>query len=301
MNNHKPLFNQVTIIGVGLIGGSLALAGREQGIFNRVIGMGRNPGNLKKAKELGVIDDYALESEEGVRNADLVVIATPVSAIVPCIKNVAPHLKEGATISDVGSVKQEIVEQVDALDLQKIHFVGGHPIAGTENSGVEAAFPALFRGRKCCLTPSDKTNPAALEEIKRLWESLGSTVVTIESALHDKILGAVSHLPHFIAFTLVNFLDEINRFDNSLFEFSAGGLKDFTRIAGSDPEMWKDIALMNREHIVWLIDEYVHHLESLKNHILDKDSESLFRTVQRSRSVQRTIISTTEPNSPQKI
>jgi len=284
------VFKQVTIVGVGLIGGSLALSARGNGSFDHVIGIGRTRDNLQKAKERGVIDDYTLNLAEGVKESDLIVIATPVCTVVPLIEKMLPHLKENALVTDVGSVKGSIMKKVDALPFSNIHFVGGHPIAGTENSGVEAAFMGLFNGRKCILTPSKRTDPVALEKIKALWISVGSDVVTMDSEHHDRIMAAVSHLPHMIAFTLVNFLSGIDNSRESIFNFSAGGLKDFTRIAASDPVMWRDIALMNKTNLVELLDGYVKTIELFKDLIISEDPTGLQKEMQKSRNIRRNIL-----------
>ncbi|MFH0811660.1 MAG: prephenate dehydrogenase/arogenate dehydrogenase family protein [Pseudomonadota bacterium] len=284
------VFNQVTIIGVGLIGGSLALSARRKGIFHHIIGVGRTLENLQKAKELQVVDDYTTDLTTGVTGSDLVVVATPVRVVVPLIEKMLPHLKEGTIITDVGSVKAEIVNQVGALPLSNVYFVGGHPIAGTENSGAEAAFSDLFKGRKCILTPTKRTDIFALEKIRNVWEAVGAEVVLMDSAEHDKILGAVSHLPHMIAFTLVNFLDELQKGNGKVFEFSAGGLKDFTRIAASHPVMWADIAVMNRAHLVELMEGYQNAFDYLKTLIDTQDWNRLHDEIQKSRIIRRTII-----------
>jgi len=290
MNADKLRFDKVAIVGVGLIGGSLALAARKQGVFNQVIGIGRTLENLQKAKRLNVIDEFTLDLKEGVRGVDLVVVATPVKEIVPLIKGMLPYLKRGALITDVGSVKGEIMSEIDGLPLSETYFVGGHPIAGTENSGVEAAFPELFQGKRCILTPTPKTNPLALEKIKNLWISVGSEVCFMDSQKHDQILGAVSHLPHMLAFALVGFLAKINQFPESIFEFSGGGLKDFTRIAGSHPVMWADIALMNRDNLVALLEGFQNELKSLTGLIKHREGEELVKNFQKSRWVRRELI-----------
>ena len=284
-------FNNVAIVGVGLIGGSLALSARQKGIFNHIVGIGRTPENLRRAKDLNVVDEFTLNLDEGVKNAELVVIATPVKDIIPIIKKVLPVLKKGAIITDVGSVKNEIMIETDNLSLPGVFFVGSHPIAGTENSGVEAAFSDLFLGKKCILTPSEKTDPSALEKIKNLWMSVGSEVFFMDSEQHDQILGAVSHLPHMIAFALVDFLHKINHEKESVFKFSGGGLKDFTRIAASHPIMWKDIALMNKENLVNLLEGFQKNLEELKELINQGDGDELVRKFEESRRIRRGLIS----------
>ncbi len=284
-------FNGVAIVGVGLIGGSLALSARQKGIFNHIVGIGRSPENLRKAKDLNVVDEFTLNLDEGVKNAELVIIATPVCDIIPIIKKVLPALKKGAIITDVGSVKNEIMIETDKLSFPGVFFVGSHPIAGTENSGVEAAFPDLFLERKCILTPSEKTDPSALEKIKNLWISVGSEVFFMDSEPHDQILGAVSHLPHMIAFALVNYLHAISHEKESIFKFSGGGLKDFTRIAASHPIMWKDIALMNKGNLLNLMEGFQKTLEELKELINRGDGDELVRKFEESRRIRRGLIS----------
>ncbi|MCX8012206.1 MAG: prephenate dehydrogenase/arogenate dehydrogenase family protein, partial [Desulfobacterota bacterium] len=244
----------------------------------------------QKAKDLKVVDEFTLNIEEGVREVDLAVVATPVREIVPLIKKMLPHLKKGSLITDVGSVKAEIMIETDNLPLSEAYFVGGHPIAGTENSGVEAAFPELFQGKKCILTPTAKTNPEALEKIKNLWISVGSEVFFMDSQRHDEILAAVSHLPHMVAFSLVNFLAGINQSEKSIFEFSGGGLKDFTRIAGSHPVMWADIVLMNKTNLIKLLEGFQKELETFIQLVQNEDVEELIKNFQRSRKVRRELI-----------
>ena len=186
MSEKMLKFNSVAIVGVGLIGGSLALSARQKGIFNHIVGIGRTPENLRKAKDLNVVDEFTLNLDEGVKNAELVVIATPVKDILPIIKKVLPALKKGAILTDVGSVKNEIMIETDKLSFPGVFFVGSHPIAGTENSGVEAAFSDLFLEKKCILTPSKKTDPSALEKIKNLWISVGLEVFFMDLIINVK-------------------------------------------------------------------------------------------------------------------
>jgi prephenate dehydrogenase len=288
------LFNRVTILGVGLIGGSLALSGRKEGIFGQVTGVGRSPQNLERAKELQAIDAWTTNLGNGVSGADLVVVATPVRAVVPLVEEILPHVKKGTIITDVGSVKSEIINQVERLSLTDIYFVGSHPIAGGEHSGVEAATANLFVGRKCILTPSDGTDITALDKIKCLWESVGSRVVIMDSKEHDRVLGAVSHLPHMVAYALVNFLNSLHQPDGSIFDYSAGGLKDITRIASSHPVMWADIAVMNRAQIVELLEGYQRTCEYFRKLIDCRDWEQLVQEFQRSNMIRRRIIGTGE-------
>lgn len=283
-------FGRVAIVGVGLIGGSLALAARRHGLFGHVTGIGRHPENLEKALQLGAIDRSCLDLLEGVKDTQLIVVATPVGVIVPLVEKMLPCLSPGAIITDVGSVKAPILELLERVPLSGVYFVGGHPIAGTENSGVEAAFPALFERKKCVLTPSTHTDPTALAAIHELWSAVGADVITMDATAHDFIFGAVSHLPHMLAFGLVNFLHDLKELGGDLAKYSGGGLKDFTRIAASDPVMWRDIALSNRANLLTLLDGYLQALQDLRDLISREDAARLLESIQKSRTIRRTLI-----------
>ena len=288
-------FKKVAIIGVGLIGGSLAIILREKGIAKSIVGIGRGLKNLETAKKLSVIDSYTQNVRKGVNNADLVVVAIPVASIAKVIKEALPFLKKDAIVTDVGSVKKNIVDEVEKILPDTIHFVGGHPIAGTENAGVEAAFPALFQNRRCILTPTKKTNKAALEKVKKLWEIAGSEVIVMDAEKHDKILAAVSHLPHVVAYGLVNTVSNIhvpegfnrgNDFNENIVKYSAGGFKDFTRIASSPPEMWRDICLLNKDAILDVIRRFQNTLKGLEEMIKDSDGEGLQKEFEKAKEVR---------------
>lgn len=272
-----PLIRRLCIIGVGLIGGSLVRALREKGEVGEVVGVGRGAENLKKAVELGVIDRFTHDPCEGVRGADMVFLATPVCSIVEMADRIAPHLAPGAIVTDGGSVKEGIVAPCEALMPEGRHFVGGHPIAGTEKSGVEASFATLYQGRRCIITPTERTDPAALEKVKRMWETAGSEVVLMDVVKHDLVLAAVSHLPHMVAYALVNAVAGYDRFDESILRYSAGGFRDFTRIASSDPVMWRDIALMNREAMLEMMDYFTRYFTDLRSLVEKGDGEGLER------------------------
>jgi prephenate dehydrogenase len=271
------MINRLAIIGVGLIGGSLALALRKKGLVGEVVGIGRGEANLRRGVELGVIDRYSHDPGEGVRGADLVFLATPVCTIADIVGRIAPHLAPGAIVTDGGSVKEEIVAACEPLMPDGTFFVGGHPIAGTEHSGVEAAFATLYENRRCILTPTGGTDPAALAVVAKMWEAAGSEVVLMDVHKHDRVLAAISHLPHMVAYSLVNAVGGYDRFDESILRYSAGGFRDFTRIASSDPAMWRDIALMNREAILEMIDFFAGSLAELRNHVTTSDSAGLQR------------------------
>lgn len=279
-------FKQVAIIGVGLIGGSLGMILRRRGLAAHVVGIGRRVENLKMAVELGAIDRYVAEPIEGVRGSDLVILATPVDTYDRHLKEWAHCLAPGAIVSDVGSVKGLLVEQSESAMPAGVHFVGAHPIAGKEKTGVAAASEQLFAGARCIVTPTKRTDPRALERIRQLWEETGALVLTMDPHLHDQILGAVSHLPHAAAFALMNALADLRDRQLSgldLAKHSGGGLRDTTRIAASSPEMWRDIFLWNRDNVVSLIEGYTRALEELKQLIKAGDAAGIEKSLERAK------------------
>jgi prephenate dehydrogenase len=279
------LFRQAAIIGVGLIGGSLGMILRRKGLASSVVGVGRRIENLKLAVKLGAIDHYVVDAKEGVKDADVVVLATPVDTYQRHLEEWASCLKSGAIVSDVGSVKGELVEQCERLMPDGVHFVGAHPIAGKEKTGVAAGSEDLFSGMRCIVTPTKQTNPQALERVRTLWQEAGSTVLTMDPFLHDKILGAVSHLPHVVAFALMGALIDIRTEVPSLdlAGHSGGGLRDTTRIAASSPEMWRDIFLWNRDNVVAFIEAYERSLGELKQLIRAGDAAGIEKALERAK------------------
>lgn len=286
----EPLFECLTVVGVGLIGGSLARAVRHLGLVERILGVGRGQPNLRKALELGVIDEIASGIPDGVSRADIVVLATPVCSIPGLLEEAAPFLRPGAVVTDVGSVKEPIVKEAERIFGAPNPFVGGHPIAGTEHSGVEASFPGLFQGRKCVLTPSRTTDASALERVKTLWIQVGAQVVTMGGAEHDRIMGVVSHLPHIVAYALVATVDRVDRSSGDAYGFAAGGFGDFTRIASSHPEMWRDICIMNRDMVLDAIEKFSACLGELKTFVEKEDAESLAREFAQARRARARIL-----------
>ncbi len=282
----RPLFNRMVIVGVGLIGGSLAIAGRRKGLVKEIIGVGRGAANLKEAVKLNIIDNFTFDISEAVKGADLIVLATPVGSFEKLVRQMRYSMNNGATITDVGSVKGRMVSRLEKLLPKGIYFVAGHPIAGKEKSRVKAASHMLFEGTKCILTPTKKTDASALKKIKALWRAVGAEVVLMDPMLHDKVLGAVSHLPHAAAYSIVNTVAEIKKDGNNFIAFSGGGFKDFTRIAASSPEMWRDIFLSNRENLVNMISRYQKNLEKLKRYIKDKDSKRLIKELEKAKAVR---------------
>jgi prephenate dehydrogenase len=279
-------FKRVAIVGVGLIGGSLGMILRRKKLADEVVGIGRRVENLKAAVELGAIDRYVSDPKEGVKAADLVVLATPVDTYEQHLRDWAESLSAGTVVTDVGSVKGLLVERAEALMARRVHFVGAHPIAGKEKTGVAAGSDTLFQGARCILTPTSSTDRSALATVRALWESAGSIVLDMDPYLHDKILGAVSHLPHVAAFALVNTLADVR--DDGIPELdlaghSGGGLRDTTRIAASSPEMWRDIFLWNRDNIVAFIEAYERRLGELKRLIHAGDGAGIEKELEQAK------------------
>lgn len=283
-------FKKVAIIGVGLIGGSLAIALRRKGLADAIVGIGRGLANLGAATRLGVVDAVTQDIGAGVDDADLVVVAVPVLRIAESVRKAAPNLKQGCILTDVGSVKQSVIDEVAPLIPPGVHFVPGHPIAGTENSGVEAALPDLFMGHTCILTPVENTDGNALEAIKTMWQEAGAKVIIMDPAMHDRALAAVSHLPHMIAYTLVNTIADIRKKMPDILDYSAGGFRDFTRIASSSPEMWSDICAMNKASIITTIMDFRKRLDDLKGKLESGDIAGLREDFEMAKRLRDTLI-----------
>lgn len=280
------MINRLCIIGVGLIGGSLALALRRAGFVGRVTGTGRNADNLRKAVELSVIDVFELDPARAVEGADMVVLAVPLGAIGPVCSQIKNALAPGAVLTDVGSSKTSVVADVEAAfgELPAC-FVPGHPIAGTEHSGVEAAFAELFDQRLTIVTPSPRTDDAATARVTAMWEAAGAEVTQITIEHHDEVLAATSHLPHLLAFGLVDTLARMSDRDE-IFRYAAGGFRDFTRIASSDPVMWRDVCLANRDAILKMIDRYRNDLDTMTQAIVENDGDALFDIFSRAKAAR---------------
>ena len=282
-------FNKVVIVGVGLIGGSLGLILKQKKLSGKVVGVGRRIENLELAVKLGAIDHYESQALDAVTDADLVILATPVDTYTAHLKEWGGCLPARAIVSDVGSVKGHLVEEAEQLLPPHVRFVGAHPIAGKEKSGVAYATHDLFQGARCLITPTKQTDPEALEKVCQLWQSVGSVVSQIDPLDHDFILGAVSHLPHVAAFALMQALTELEgQLNNSskLLEYSGGGLRDTTRVAASSPEMWRDICLENRDAILQALAKYQSNLDGLKRMIADSKSNELFEAFAHAKSVR---------------
>jgi prephenate dehydrogenase len=264
----------VAIVGVGLIGGSLALALKEAGAVGRILGFDRDQHNLNQALQLGVID-HACSGAEELAAADVIFLATPVLAMPAALAEIAPHLKPGAILTDGGSVKGAVISALEPLLPTDLRYVPGHPISGTERSGATAAFASLYRGKRCILTPTERTDPQALALVTALWQVAGCEVILMDAEKHDRILAAISHLPHMVAYALVNAVGAYDRYEENILLYSAGGFRDFTRIASSDPTMWRDIALTNRDALLEMIERFEADLAGLKEAIRLADAPAL--------------------------
>ncbi|GAB4163920.1 MAG: prephenate dehydrogenase/arogenate dehydrogenase family protein [Geothermobacteraceae bacterium] len=282
--------DRLAVVGVGLIGGSLALALKQAGAVGEVIGIGRGLPNLNLALELGVVDRISRDPVEGVRDADMVFLATPVNSLGAIAAQVLPAMKPGSILTDGGSVKGAVIEAIEPLVPEGVAFVPGHPIAGTEKSGAAAAFATLYRDRRCILTPTGRTPVEALEQVRLMWQVAGSEVVVMDADKHDRILAAISHLPHMIAYSLVNAVGSYDHFEENILEYSAGGFRDFTRIASSDPTMWRDIALANRTALLEMIERYESFLGELKEDIAAGDGQKLFEFFLNSKTLRDGIL-----------
>jgi prephenate dehydrogenase len=278
------IVDKFAIVGTGLIGGSFALALKQAGAVGEVLGVGRSAASLELAKQRGLIDRAVDWAQAG--QADCILLALPVGETEAVLKNLAPHLKAGAIVTDAGSTKANVVAAARTILKGRFgDFVPGHPIAGSEQSGPAAARADLYQGKRVVLTPGPDTRSDALATVRALWEAAGAQVETLDAALHDRVFAAVSHLPHLAAFALVDELAQ--RADgDTFFRFAASGFRDFTRIAGSSPEMWRDIALANREALLVELDAYLAALQALRNAVSAEDAEALLTIFSRARAAR---------------
>jgi len=281
-----PMIQTLAIVGVGLIGGSLARCVKERGLAARIVGLGRGERNLRRALELGVIDVMETDLARGVSDADVVVLATPVTNLAAMLARTAALVRPGAVVTDVGSVKVPIVREAESRFPRPCRFVGGHPVAGTEHSGVEASFAGLFQNRKCILTPTERTDPQATRTVADLWRAVGSQVVTLDADVHDRVMGFVSHLPHLVAYALVNTIRDAESREGNLLDFTAGGFRDFTRIASSHPEMWRDICVMNRDALLEALQAFSRTIEELRRLVSARNGEGLEESFRQARQLR---------------
>jgi len=277
---------EIAIIGVGLIGGSLGLAIKELPDAPRVTGTSRSVSTIDKALEVGAIDKGTTSVKDAVANADIIFIATPISTIVDMVKKITPFLKAGAIITDVGSTKNRIVRSVEAFLPDNLHFIGGHPMAGSEQQGVSFATATLFKNSYYLLTPTDNTDTVAFKKLHSLLASIGSQVLAIDPEKHDKIVSIISHLPHILSASLVNLASRQTRENKSLLLIAAGGFRDMTRIAASDPDMWRDICIENSDAILMAIEEFRKNLDDFKKDIEQTNRAELWNEFQEAQSIR---------------
>ncbi|SOD99805.1 prephenate/arogenate dehydrogenase family protein [Caenispirillum bisanense] len=286
-----PLFGRIAFIGIGLIGSSLARLVAEQGLAGSTVCTASDPQHLAEAAELGLTTETAPTIAQAVAGADLVIVATPVGAYEAVGAAMGPHLKPGAIVTDVGSVKQATVRDLGPFIPEGVHFVPGHPIAGTEHSGPRAGFADLFRDRWCILTPPPATDPAAVDKVAALWKAGGSMIEIMDPGHHDRVLAITSHLPHLIAYTIVGTATDLEEhLKQEVIKFSASGFRDFTRIAASDPVMWRDVFLNNREAVLEIIQRFTEDLTALQRAIRWGEGDKLEDLFTRTRTIRRAII-----------
>src|SRR5437868_10863435 len=291
MAGKAPLFNRLALIGVGLIGSSIARAARAQGIVRSIVATARSPQTRQRIAELGLADQVVESNAAAVEGADLVIVCIPVGACGPVAEEIGPHLMKGATVSDVGSVKGSVMKDMAPHLPDHVHFVPAHPVAGTENSGPDAGFAELFVNRWCILTPPPNAEPIAVERLKAFWTKLGANVETMSAEHHDLVLGITSHLPHLIAYTIVGTADELSEVTRSeVLKFSAGGFRDFTRIAASDPTMWRDVFLANKDAVLEMLGRFNEDLSALTRAMRSGDGQTLFDHFARTRAIRRGIV-----------
>jgi cyclohexadieny/prephenate dehydrogenase len=289
--NAVPQFKRLALIGFGLIGGSIARAAKAQSMVDEIVTTARSEKTRARVSELGIVDSVVATNAEAVRDADLVILCVPVGACGPVAEEIAPHLKPGAIVSDVGSVKGTVVRDMAPHLPQHIHFVPAHPIAGTEHSGPDSGFAELFINRWCILTPTEGTEADATNRLRAFWTALGAKVEIMTPDHHDLVLAVTSHLPHLIAYTIVGTADELGKVSSSeVIKFSASGFRDFTRIAASDPTMWRDVFLANKEAVLEMLGTFNEDLSKLTRAIRRGDGETLFDHFTRTRAIRRGIV-----------
>ena len=284
------MIDRLAIIGVGLIGASLALALKQASAVGHVVGCGRSENNLQKGLELGVIDSYTTSIAEAARSADVVVLAIPLGAMQMAFEQIRGSVGPQTIITDAGSAKGSVVKVAQAVLGDKIsQFVPGHPIAGAEKSGVEAGLPDLYQDRRVILTPLESTDPGAVNKIVDMWQACGAIIEYLDVEHHDKVLAATSHLPHMLAYSLVNYLSSLNDHDE-IFKYAAGGFRDFTRIASSDPVMWRDVCISNGDALEALIEGFKKELDEVSLAIRNRDSDRLLVLFSTAKSERDTMI-----------
>lgn len=284
-------FDRIALIGIGLIGSSIAHDVKRLGIAKEVVISTRSADTLKRAEELGLGDRYLQSAAEAVKGADLVIVSVPVGASGSVAKEIAATLMPGAIVTDVGSTKASVIAQMQPHIPEGVHFIPGHPLAGTEKSGPDAGFAGLFEQRWCIFTPVAGTDPTALAKLRHFWEALGARVDEMDPQHHDKVLAIVSHLPHIIAYNIVGTADDLEAVTESeVIKYSASGFRDFTRLAASDPTMWRDVCLHNKDAILEMLSRFSEDLAYLQRAIRWGEGDKLFELFTRTRAIRRSII-----------
>ncbi|MGV1754506.1 prephenate/arogenate dehydrogenase family protein [Agrobacterium sp. CG674] len=285
------LFERIALIGIGLIGSSIARDIKELGLAGEVVISTRSEETLKRAEELELGTAYTISAAKAVEGADLVIVSVPVGASEMVAQQIAPHLKSGAIVTDVGSTKASVIAQMAPHMPDNVHFIPGHPLAGTEKSGPDAGFSGLFRDRWCIFTPLADTDPEALASLRQFWEKLGSRIDEMDPEHHDKVLAIVSHLPHIIAYNIVGTADDLGTVTESeVIKYSASGFRDFTRLAASDPTMWRDVCLHNKDAILEMLARFSEDLAYLQRAIRWGEGDKLFELFSRTRNIRRSIV-----------
>lgn len=286
-----PIYDRVALIGLGLIASSMAHAMKQFGLVGEIVGYAKTEETRRVALEIGICDRVFGTAAEAVQGADLVVLAVPIGAMAEIATEIGPHLAQGACVTDVGSVKQAVIAAVGPHIPKGVAFVPAHPLAGTEHSGPRSGFATLFQNRWCLLTPTDQSTPEAIQRLRRLWEAMGSNVDEMDAPHHDLVLAVVSHTPHLIAYTMVGVADHLRRVSNSeVIKYSASGFRDFTRIAASDPTMWRDVFLTNKEATLDILGRFTEELFVLQRAIRMGDGDQLHAYFTRTRAIRRSII-----------
>ncbi|NQV56153.1 MAG: prephenate/arogenate dehydrogenase family protein [Rhodospirillales bacterium] len=291
MNANKQNFGRVALIGIGLIGSSLARIIKRDGLADHIVVSARTEDSLNKALELGIADSVTLETAEAVKDADIVVICTPMGAYKSIIEAAAPALKKGAIVTDVGSVKGSALNDLGPHIPEGVHLIPAHPVAGTEHSGPEAGFAELFEDRWCILTPPPGADEGAIKTITDLWQATGANIEIMDAGHHDLVMAMTSHIPHLIAYTIVGTATDLeNSLRDEVIKFSAGGFRDFTRIAASDPSMWRDVFLNNREAVLEMLQRFNEDLTAMQRAIRWGEADTLYELFERTREIRRGVI-----------
>jgi cyclohexadieny/prephenate dehydrogenase len=285
------MFNRLALIGVGLIGGSIARAARGLGLVDTIVATSRSEPTRQRIRDLGLADDVVDTAAAAVKDADLVIVSVPIGASGAVAKEIGPHLKQGAIVSDVGSVKAAVVRDMGPYIPAGVHFIPGHPVAGTEDSGPDAGFAELFINRWCILTPPKDADPTAVEKLSQFWKAFGTSVELMSPEHHDLVLAVTSHVPHLIAYNIVGTAFDLRLVTESeILKYSASGFRDFTRIAASDPTMWRDIFLHNREAVLDVLGRFNEDLSTLTRAVRNGDADTLYNTFAERRAIRRGMI-----------